>query len=43
MTVPNASKAPAELAENTVVVDTHRSSDECKQKVGAILREWDWN
>ncbi|KAG7674509.1 hypothetical protein Ndes2526B_g05244 [Nannochloris sp. 'desiccata'] len=42
--VLNANDAPAELAENAVIIETPgRSDTECKQKVGALLREWDWN
>jgi hypothetical protein len=39
--VPNANKAPAQLTESDLIES--RSSDECKQKVGALLRDWDWN
>jgi len=40
--VTNANEASAELHKNATV-NKVRSSDECKQKVGALLRDWDWN
>jgi hypothetical protein len=39
--VPDANRIPAEHIESDLM--SRSSSDECKQKVGTILREWDWN